>query len=138
MASFPKGRHYLLLAVLTCDPAMTRLFTPLHPQLGRYEVCTDPRPLSEVVVARGGSGPESFHESAVEELEPLDAFGGAGTYDRFALARLYGGRRVKVVRGWRRADDRFESETLLSPYPNASLDRLEPGTMIVRWITSRP
>jgi hypothetical protein len=118
-----------------CNPALTALFTPAHPQVGRYEVCTIVDPIETVA--------ESHWQ--VDTLEPLDAFGSAGLYDRFALSRLYGGRRVRVARGWRqsvgsardRHDGAFESITLISPYPNASLTALEPGTMIVRLIISR-
>ena len=38
----------------------------------------------------------------------------------------------RVARGWKREGDRFESITLISPHPDASLARLEPGTMIIR------
>lgn len=63
---------------------------------------------------------------------PLDAFGQAGTYDRWALARLYGARRPRVARGPREADGRVvESWTLISPYPDATLQRLEPGTLLI-------
>ena len=74
---------------------------------------------------------------ASEQLEPLDAFGAAGSYDRAALARLYAGKRVRVARGWIEYADRFESVTLLSPYPDGSLTRLLPGTMVIRWTLSR-
>ena len=64
-------------------------------------------------------------------LEPLEAFGAAGPYDRAALARLYAGRRVRVARGWIERDDRFESITLLSPYPGRDADSpVRPGTMV--------
>jgi hypothetical protein len=86
--------------------------------MGRYEVCTTPEPLGE---DRG------------EALEALDAFGSAGAYRRSALARLYGGRRVRVVRSWTTSGGRFESVTRISPYPDASLTRLWPGTMEIRW-----
>ena len=76
---------------------------------------------------RSGDGP-------IEALEALDAFGTAGTYDRPALARLYGGTRVQVARGWRRTGARFESITRLSPYPDALLTRLLPGTLEIRFI----
>ena len=33
---------------VVCDPALAALWTPRHPQLGRYEVCTTPRPLADV------------------------------------------------------------------------------------------
>jgi hypothetical protein len=98
------------------------LFTPPHPRLGHYEVCVSDAPLSPV-----NGGP-------IEALEALDAFGAAGTYDRPALSRLYGGTRVRVARGWTRTGDRFESITRLSPYPDASLTRLLPGTLEIRFI----
>jgi hypothetical protein len=106
-----------------CDPTLTALFTPRHPRLGRFEVCTDPRPLAEVVPAGW----------AVEALEVLDAFGAARSYDRAGLARLYGGVRARVARGWTRTPDRFESRTYISPYPNAAMTSLEWGTLVIRW-----
>jgi hypothetical protein len=70
----------------------------------------------------------------VEALAPLDAFGSGGLYDRAALARLYGSRRPSVARGWIDEAGRFESLTLISPHPDAGLTRLEPGTLIIRFI----
>jgi hypothetical protein len=107
-----------------CDPAFAALFTPLHPVLGRYEVCTDPLPLADIAPA----------DWTIEALEPGEAFGGAGSYDRAALAKLYSGRRPRVARGWTETADRFEAMTLISPYPNATVTTLEPGTLIIRWI----
>src|SRR6202040_3867225 len=52
-------------------------------------------------------------------------------------ARLYGGTRVQVARGWIRTGDRFQSITRLSPYPDASLTHLLPGTMEIRWTLDR-
>ena len=124
---------YLLAGALSCDPALTALFTPPRPRLGRYEVCTTPDPLERV--AEGSGEP---HYSSNEMLEPLDAFGEAGPYNRAALTRLYAGRRVRVARGWIEHADRFESITLLSPYPDASLTRLVPGTMMIRWTILTP
>jgi hypothetical protein len=111
----------------TCDPALTALFTPPHPQLGHYAVCTTPEPLEALV----GTSAQP------EALEALDAFGAAGPYDRASLARLYGGTRVRVVRGWAESAGRFESFTRLSPYPDRSLTRLLPGTMEIRWTLAR-
>jgi hypothetical protein len=70
----------------------------------------------------------------VEDLPPLDAFGSAGIYDQNAVSRLYGGQRPLVARGWTRDQERFESWTLISPYPDAGLSRLLPGTLIIRFI----
>jgi hypothetical protein len=124
---------YLLAAALSCDPALTALFTPLHPILGRYEVCTTADPLDRVAAP----APDAPHYGPSEMLEPLEAFGEAGPYDRAALARLYAGTRVRVARGWIERGDRFESITLVSPHPDATLTRLSPGTMVIKWTLSR-
>jgi len=116
----------------TCDAALTALFTPPKPVLGRYEVCTTSAPFDEVLAAGGA------HYAAVEALAPLDAFGAAGPYDRSLVARLYGGVRAKVVHGWSQTGDRFVSTTLISPYPDPTLTRLLPGTMEIRWTSSAP
>ena len=137
----------------SCDPMLTALFAPRQPRLGRYEACIDPRPIADVV-------PSGW---TVRALDPLDALGIAGAYDRAAVARLYGAARASVARGWiysrqssvdsrqssvdsRQSSvdsrqsgidsrpGRFESLTLISPYPNAALTRLEPGTLVIRWI----
>jgi hypothetical protein len=111
------------LGPLTCDERLTALFTPLRPQRGRYEVCTTPRPLTSVADPAW----------AVEWVGPLDALSPAGPYDRSAVARLYGGTRAAVARGWVERDGRFEAITLISPYPNATLTALEPGTLVIRY-----
>jgi hypothetical protein len=117
-----------------CEVALTQLFTPARPVMGRYEVCTTDDPI-ERLVADGPALPARYGE--VEALEALDAFGASGTYHRSALARLYGGNRVRIVRGWTVIGDEFQSITLLSPYPDESLSRLLPGTMAIRWTTRR-
>jgi hypothetical protein len=114
--------------LVLCDTRLTALFTPRHPRLGRFEVCTDPRPLGEVVPAGW----------TVEMLDALDVFGAARSYDRAGIARLYGGVRARVARGWTRMADRFESQTFISPYPNAAMTSLEPGTMVIRWTCDNP
>jgi hypothetical protein len=124
----------LLAATLaSCDPALTALFTPARPSIGHYQICPTDQPL-EAVAAQSVDG---THYSPTELLEPLDAFGAAGSYDRAALTRLYGGQRVRVAHGWVEYADRFESVTLLSPYPDATLTRLLPGTMVITWTLSR-
>jgi hypothetical protein len=112
----------------TCDPVLGRLFTPPRPKMGQYEVCTSENNV-ERLIAAGGS--EGIHFGEVEALEPLEAFGSAGAYNRFAVARLYGGKRVRVARGWRILPHVFESITLLSPYPDTALSHLNPGTMSI-------
>jgi hypothetical protein len=119
-----------LAPTLACDPTLAALFTPLRPSLGAYEVCTTTDSLEDVVMAASGA---RFAPS--ELVDPLDAFGAAGRYSRAALAQLYKGKRVRVARGWTKHADRFESMTLLSPHPDATLTRLLPGTMVIRWIS---
>ena len=122
------------MILVSCDPALTALFTPPHPELGRYEVCASSDSIEAVAAAGGRQG---LHYGNVEALESLDAFGTAGRYDRSRLARLYGGTRVRVAHGWKESADHFESITLLSPYPDPSLTRLLPGTMEIRWTIRR-
>jgi hypothetical protein len=114
-----------LIILASCDPALELLFTPPHPHLGRYQVCASSEPIRAL-----NGGP-------IEALEALDAFGAAGTYDRPALSRLYGGTRVQVARGWTMTDGRFESITRLSPYPDPTLTHLLPGTLEIRWTLDR-
>jgi hypothetical protein len=90
--------------------------------MGHYEVCTTTDPMGD---------------DQGEAVEALDAFGTAGSYRRSALARLYGGRRVRVVRSWTSSGGRIDSVTRLSPYPDASLTRLSPGTMEIRFTLQR-
>jgi hypothetical protein len=121
----------LWVASAPCDPIPAALFTPSHPQLGRYDVCSTAEPLD--LVARRWA-----REWHIEVLGPLDAFGAAGSYDRSAVARLYGGRRATVARTWIQENGRFESLTLISPYPDATLRELRAGTLIIRYIVSEP
>ena len=107
-----------------CDPALTTRFAPRHPQMGRYDVCADPDEIDKVA-------PDSW---TIEPENPLDAFGSAPV-DRARLMRLYGGMQPRVARGWRRASNLFESVTLISPYPALDFTRLEPGTLVIRWIS---
>jgi hypothetical protein len=65
-------------------------------------------------------------------LAPTDALGQTARYDRVALARLYGASRPLVARGPRpSARDVREAWTLISPYPDPTLTRLQPGTLLI-------
>jgi hypothetical protein len=107
-----------------CAPRLAVLYAPPHPQLGRYEVCVAAAPLDRVA---DPAWPR-------EQVAPLDALGSAGAYDRAAVARLYGALRPTVARGWIRRDGALESVTLISPAPDPTATRLDPGTLIIRLI----
>ena len=111
-------------AVVSCDAALAALYAPPHPQLGRYEVCVTAAPLERVADPAW----------PLEQESPLDVLGSAGTYKRAAVARLYGARRPTVARGWIRRSAELQSVTLISPFPDRTLTRLEPGTLIIRLI----
>ncbi len=119
----------VVLALAACQPApaLKALFTPARPALGSYEVCTIAQPLAQVRTV----------DMRVDKIDPLDAFGGAGPYNRAALARLYGGTRVQVARGWTERGREFESDTLISPYPDPTLTHLIDGTLVIRFRLSR-
>ena len=107
-----------------CDPGLVALWTPRHPQLGRYEVCTTSRALTDV----------ADPSWRIETMAPLDAFGDAGSFNKAAVARLYRGQRPTVAHGWTQDNGRFVSITLVSPYPDRQLRALEPGTLIIRYV----
>jgi hypothetical protein len=70
---------------------------------------------------------------------PLDAFGQTGRYDRWKLARLYGAARPRVARGpVGSAGAVTGAWTLVSPYPNGELSRLEAGTLLIVLSLSAP
>ncbi len=115
-----------------CDTALTALFTPRRPLLGTYHVCTTLSPLEDVV--RADMSTRGAQVGTVDALDPLDAFGTSGPYDRSALARLYGARRARVARGWLRDGRVLVSMTYVSPYPNRTFTALVPGTLVIRYV----
>ena len=112
------------------SPAHVRLFAPpAHQSDYRAFVsnATFDDVLRRLVAARPGP-PGAWKADFVS---PLDAFGASGTYNRFQLSRVYLGRRPRTAHGpWLTADG-LESWTLVSPYPNAGLDEVEPGTLLI-------
>ncbi len=122
----------------TPAPALVRLFTPLQAPAGAYTVTvlTDGIEAALALVktalapnAAAGDPPGSWQ---VQRMDPLEAFGTAGAYDRSKVARLYTGRRVSVVRGpVERGGKVVAAVTLISPYPDPALSRLEKGTLLI-------
>jgi hypothetical protein len=102
-------------------PGYVALFAPrLHRDA--YRAWVSARPLDELLK-------ELNPDAIIRSLIPLDAFGQSGRYDRWRMARLYGGRRVRVARFPRPGED--EAWTLASPYPDLALERMETGTLLL-------
>ncbi len=117
---------------------LARLFTPRYVPDGTYKVTVLREGLEAALGRVRLSLPAGFRLATpagawqVVRLDPLDAFGSAGTYDRARLAQLYWGRKVSVVRGPIERDGRVVGAlTLFSPYPDPTLTRLEPGTLAI-------
>jgi hypothetical protein len=66
-----------------------------------------------------------------QAMIPYDAFGRSGSYNRWKVAGLYRSRRPQVARGPRVDQGQTESWTLIAPYPDEALQRLESGTLII-------
>jgi hypothetical protein len=115
-------------------PGYLRLFAPFGARAGAYRIFVTTLPI-DTLLGRLAQDPSLLHPPGSwvpAPVLPADAFGQTGSYDRFRLARLYGARRPVVARGPRGADGRpAEAWTLVSPYPNRDLTRMESGTMLI-------
>lgn len=115
-------------------PEFLPLFAPAGPRSTAYTMRVSEAGL-EAVLGQLEGGQGLLHTPGawdVRELAAADAFGTAGAYDRSKVARLYGGGRARVSRGARTENGRaVESWTLISPYPDPTLQRLERGTLLV-------
>ena len=115
-------------------PEYLALFAPAGPRRDAYETFVSPLDLDAVLKRlpseSGVLAPPGAWEPKPEL--PFDAFGQTGRYDRWKLAEVYGARRASVARGPRGSGTRVtEVWTLVSPYPDPSLTRLEPGTLLI-------
>lgn len=119
-------------------PDLAAILLPRHAPSGSYQIARLDAPIETAgrqLLASLGEGAQANQPAGawtVTRREPLEAFGNAGLYDRSRLARLFDGRparvlRAPIVRGGRVV----ASLTLLSPYPDAGLTRLEPGTLAI-------
>jgi hypothetical protein len=114
------------------DPALTRLFTPVSVPPGTYAVYQVHRPIEALAASLRALDPDPAPGAwAATRPEAHDAFGQAGLYDPFRLAQLFGGRRVTVVRGSLAGPGSVRAYTLISPYPDPTLSRIEPDTMVI-------
>ena len=130
----------LILAALglgggfTEAPAFVPLFTPRGVPPGTYHTYTSGRDL-ESVLAELRTDPSLSREHGSFEPQSVvasEAFGESGGYNRWKMALLYGAKRARVARGPRFESGRVvEAWTLISPYPDTSLERLNPGTLLI-------
>jgi hypothetical protein len=114
-------------------PEFLPLFTPRHVPDGAYEAYVTSRDLDATLrEVRGNPAFSTPGAWNVQAVIPSDAFGESGGYNRWTVARLYGATRALVARAPRLEHGTVvETWTLVSPYPNASLDRLESGTLLL-------
>jgi hypothetical protein len=113
-------------------PEYVRLFAPAA-QRDAYRAYTSPHGLEETLQRLlGDTG--ALHPPGAwqpQAMIPTDAFGLSGSYNRWNVAGLYRSRRARVARGPRLDQGQLESWTLVAPYPDVALHRLEPGTLII-------
>jgi hypothetical protein len=115
-------------------PRFVRLFTPRGAAPGTYRTYTSVRDLDAVLAAvrRDPSTPPGNGSFESQSVIAADAFGQSGGYNRWKFALLYGARRVRVARGPRVEGGRVvEAWTLVSPYPDPTLERINPGTLLI-------
>jgi hypothetical protein len=114
-------------------PAHVVLFAPAGDRAAFYRAYAAPLDLDAALSRLGHTAAtERAGEWMPHPTAPTDAFGQAGRYDRTALVRLYGPRQPRVARGARLEQGRVtESWTLISPYPDPSMRRLEQGTLLL-------
>jgi hypothetical protein len=130
----------LILALLgvpahfTETPRFVRLFTPRGAVPGTYRTYTTDRDLDAVLAAirHDPSTPPDNGSFEPQSVIASDAFGQSGGYNRWKVALLYGAKRARVARGPRLENGRvIEAWTFVSPYPDADLERLNPGTLLI-------
>jgi hypothetical protein len=140
-ASAGAGRTASLSFSCRFDATLTRTFTPPTAPKGTYRVFVTGASIDKVIsafksVANSPGVPGAW---AIQQTDPLSAFGEAGPYDGTKVARLYAGRRARVARGPVVQNGRtMASITVVSPYPDASMTRLEPGSLVIEYRTRPP
>jgi hypothetical protein len=109
----------------TENPLFRSLFTPPRVPAGTYATFVTPRAIDDVLA-------EMNADVDPQAQVALEAFGQSGGYNRWKLARLYGATRARVARIPHVENGQVVGAwTLISPYPDPSLERLEPGTLLI-------
>jgi hypothetical protein len=113
-------------------PQYVRLFAP-EAKRAAYRAYVSPLGL-EATLEQITADPAILHPPGAwtpQAMIPYDAFGLSGSYNRWKVAGLYRSRRAQVARGPRVDQGQTESWTLIAPYPDEALQRLESGTLII-------
>ena len=115
-------------------PEFLQIFAPAAPRSAAYTMRVTDADL-DAVLRHLEADPALLRAPGAWEAHPLapaDAFGKGGAYNRWKLARLYGAERARVARGARSDAGRvIESWSLISPYPDPTLEKLERGTLLI-------
>jgi hypothetical protein len=113
-------------------PEYLQPFAPAGERASSYRAFVSDADIDTVLRESGLEAAASSGMWRPAPTAPADAFGQAGRYDRFAVARLYGSTRARVARGvTMAADGTREYWTLVSPHPDPALRRLERGTLLL-------
>jgi hypothetical protein len=116
------------------DEALTRIFAPRHAPRDAYLVYVSEERIEDVAarIRRASEQPPPAGAWAIAPAELEEAFGSVPRWDRSRVARLYGGTFPRMARGPMVRDGRVVmSVTLVSPYPDAAYERLQPGTLVL-------
>ena len=116
-------------------PEYLPLFAPAGARAASYRIVRSPRDLADdAATARGGRVRWCAHLAPGRPgpTLPLDAFGLAGSVRPVGDGPHLRRPQPQVARGARMENGRVvESWTLISPYPDPALRRLETGTLLV-------
>ncbi len=118
-------------------PAFVPLFTPRGLPRGTYRTYVSTQDLDSVLatIRRDPALAAPAGSFEPQSVIASEAFGLSGGYNRWKLALLYGAKRARVARGPRVENGRVtETWTLVSPYPDEALDRLNPGTLLIVFV----
>jgi hypothetical protein len=124
--------EFAILADAHDAPSLARLFLPPAAPPNAYALYISDRSIWILAEQLGALDPHPVEQAwHVQDTNAFDGFGAEGRYDRVRLARLFLGHRLRVARGSLTAAGVLRAYTLLSPYPDRTLTRLMPGTMVI-------
>ena len=114
------------------DDGLRLAFTPATFPAGSFAVHRSSEPIGRLAARLRALDPTAAPGAwEVERAGVFDVFGGEGPYDKARLARLFGGSLPSVARGTLVTSAGRRAFTLISPFPDASLSSLRPGTMVI-------